>query len=69
MLEIRIVSILARKVRCEQCAWPSPPDLPAAIVQRERSEPAPMVKVGAVKLLRFDPKLAAAGREVGSDDD
>lgn len=68
MLELRLVEMNVRKIRCVDCAGEQPPsDLPA-LLERSAIAPSPLVRDGVVKL-PFDARLAQTGeREPGEDD-
>ncbi len=66
LLEIRIEPIRLRRVRCESCEGPAPPNLPVHVASPQRFT-KPMARLGTVKP-SFDVRMAAVGREPRDSD-
>jgi hypothetical protein len=65
---ISLPGVSRKLVRCPACAGPAPPDLPALIERSPTTKPFTPLKAIA-KSLPFDSRMAAVGREPGSDDE
>jgi hypothetical protein len=53
-----------RKVRCDRCEGPAPPELPPHLVTRREIEPRPLVRLKPV-LLPFRPLADFRARQAG----